>query len=362
MKKGKNLPLFFLLFLFLIGCRKDIPPYEIGVFFSSSPHDETTRENIRMGMEIGFEEINTIKGVRGRMLKGVYIETPKDESLMIAAIKDSIMSRSVKVVLSHDRRMAEILTTLDTLDIILFSDWKGRTTLEESVTFAITPRLKTEGRSVGRAVVRDLRYKKGFLLLSEHKKEDADFAEGFRRGFVDESKGTLNTIVLPQIKDEREELFGRIVAFSVEVVVLVSGEETAPLITELRDSGYSGKVIVPSNACEYLKGDISTDLTEVYSGVSDYEPDSKRRIIANFQERFEEKFGRRADYTASVHYDLAEIIAYFLEINGDDTQRIRKFLGKIRNYNAVTGRTSYFPDGEVEKPIRLQSLKDTKSI
>ena len=91
--------------------------------------------------------------------------------------------------------------------------------------------------------------------------------------------------------------------------------------------------------------------------VPDFDPDSKKKIIVNFQKRFDEKYSKKANYTAGVYYDLAEIIAYCLEINGDDVKRIHRFLGKIRDYRAVTGNTSYYPDGSVEKPIMLRELK-----
>lgn len=362
MEKFRKLTLVFLFLIFLPGCKRDIPPYEIGVFFSSSEHDEVFNENIRMGMDIGFEEINTIKGVRGRMLRGVYVETPKDESLMIQTIKDSILSRSIKVVISHDNRITETFNSSDSFDIILFSDWKGRFDGGCRSIYAITPRIKTEGKLVGRYVVRNLKSKKGFLLLSSMRKRETLFAEGFKKGFVDESNGTLNTINLADDSREREELFSRIKSFSVDVVVIVSNKETAQLIQNVRESGYSGKIVIPSETAYLLQKEVETsDFKDVYYAAPDYNPDSKKKIIANFQERFQRKNEQKADYTASVHYDLAEIIAYFLEINGDDTRRIQKFLGKIRNYNAVTGRTSYYPDGAVEKPIRLKEIKEGPS-
>jgi ABC-type branched-subunit amino acid transport system substrate-binding protein len=357
MKKIQIVTTISFIFLIFSGCKKDVPPYEIGVILEHAPENKEFNESVKRGIEIGFEEINMIKGVRGRMLQGVYIEVSGYDSSFITVIEEMVFKKGIKVIISHDKRSSELISSLDSANIILFSDWKDCIERSPCSIYAITPRLKTEGTLLGRLAVQEFRSKRAFLIRTSDERMATLFISGFERGYVEEGKGTINTMKLSGDNEEMARMFDRIISFNVDLIVIATFSDPSHLIRQLRNSGYHGRVLVPSTTAMLLQRDNDAiDLKNVFYAVSDYDPDSKRKIIVNFQDRFKTKYSKRANYSASVHYDLAEIIAYFLEINGDDVHRIHKFLGKIRDYRAVTGNTSYYPDGEVEKPMRLQPV------
>lgn len=142
------------------------------------------------------------------------------------------------------------------------------------------------------------------------------------------------------------------------MVVISSFNDPSCIIRELLNIGFRGPILLTSVAGKALQTNCDLDtFSNVLYVTTDYSIDSEQRIIKNFQDRFSEKYKRKANYTASVYYDLAEIIAYALEINGDDVERIHNFLGKLREYLGVTGHTSYHPDGEVEKPLKVKHIQ-----
>jgi hypothetical protein len=210
---------------------------------------------------------------------------------------------------------------------------------------------------LGRLAIDEFKSNRAFLLKFPADNNMSRFAEGFVQGYQTEGGKTLNVLQYTEDMKEAHPL-ELIPGFNVDCAVIASFDEPSHVVRRMRNAGFPGTILISRVSGELMQAECDLDtFNRVFYPVPDFSPDSKQRIVREFQQRYRRKFNRNANYTASVYYDLAEIIAYVLEINGGDARRIHPFLGKLRDYNAITGHTSYYPDGEVEKPMRLEKIK-----
>jgi ABC-type branched-subunit amino acid transport system substrate-binding protein len=358
-RRFKNAIQIFMLVLVIIvlACRRDTSPYEIGIVLPLSGEGRDYSMDVMKGIEIGFEEINTIKGVRGKELQAVYLDAAQDEEILIPKLKEMLAQRVVVFIVA-ERRAVELLCSLSKEhSTVIFTDC--RTMVEESThtLYAITPQPYTEGRLLGNLALGELKSNRAFLLSVPADMRSASFARGFEQGYHIEGRRALNSMRYEE-HEAQQPAIELIKSFNVDLVVIATYSEPSTAVRAIRDAGFSGTILLSSVAGEMLQKEADLENFEgVFFAAPDFSPDSKQNIVRDFEERFTRRFNKKAGYTATVYYDLAEIIAYVLEINGDDTRRIHKFLRKVRDYRAVTGRTSYYPDGEVGKPLRLEKIR-----
>jgi ABC-type branched-subunit amino acid transport system substrate-binding protein len=339
-----------------VACQRDATPYEIGIVLPLSGEGRAHSMDVMKGIEIGFEEINTIRGVRGKELKAVYLDATQDEKLLTSKLEEMLAQRIVIFIVA-EKRAVELLCSLSKGNsTVIFTDWKTMVEVNAHTLYAITPQPYTEGRLLGSLALGELKSTRAFLLSVPADMRSVSFARGFEQEYHTEGGRALNSMHYEEHGAQQPSI-ELIKSFNVDLVVVATYSEPSAIVRKIRDSGFEGTILLSTVAGEMLQREADLDtFAGIYYATSDFSPDSKQHIVRDFQERFMRRFKKKADYTASVHYDLAEIIAYVLEINGDDVRRIHKFLGKVRDYNAITGRTSYYPDGEVEKPIRLEQI------
>lgn len=109
---------------------------------------------------------------------------------------------------------------------------------------------------------------------------------------------------------------------------------------------HSGKLIMMAK--QYIQGAIMPDI---------FFSKSKSKHVKNFVGDFENTFKENPGFIEAVSYDTAMIL-FNLVIRPDISFRstLISELGKIKNYNGVTGLTSFNPNGEVEKKLYLLKI------
>ncbi len=340
------------------GCSRDTAPYEIGIVLPLSGAGRTRSMDVMKGVEIGFEEINTIKGVRGKELRAVYIDAEQDEVVLKERLAQMISQQRMVLFIVLEKRASALLCSLDREEnTVIFADHDELYEFSEHPLYAVTPRPFNEAKLAGSLTLKQLKSRRAFLIIADEDARAARFAEGFKQGYGKEGGGILNTLQYEAGQETSEQLH-LIKSFNVDLAVIAAYDNPSLPIQALRNAGFEGSIIIPSASARIMEAaGFPHSSDTIFYAVPAFSPNAKINIVQDFQERYRRKFNQDANYTASIYYDLAEIIAYVLEINGDDTKRIHPFLGKLRDYNAITGRTSYYPDGEVEKPMRLEQVR-----
>ena len=81
---------------------------------------------------------------------------------------------------------------------------------------------------------------------------------------------------------------------------------------------------------------------------------SKKDVVVDFIRRYENEFNEEPGFFEAVGYDTAMMIFQTVsqpEVNS--RMELKDHLLNIRNYNGVTGLTSFMPNGEAAKKLYL---------
>lgn len=101
--------------------------------------------------------------------------------------------------------------------------------------------------------------------------------------------------------------------------------------------------------------------TLIYSGFFE---DAKMQKVERFVADYKKRTGRKPDYYAAVAYDSLMLIAEAVKTaNSLDTLKIRGALLQIKDFDAVTGKTTMGSNREtIKRPFILQVVKGVKGV
>jgi branched-chain amino acid transport system substrate-binding protein len=83
-------------------------------------------------------------------------------------------------------------------------------------------------------------------------------------------------------------------------------------------------------------------------------------LIQNFIKDFKDEYGIEPDQFAALAYDSLGMMAEALKKSGPDRAKLRDELAKIKDYEGVTGKTSFNENRDVIKEMVILQIKDNK--
>ena len=93
---------------------------------------------------------------------------------------------------------------------------------------------------------------------------------------------------------------------------------------------------------------------------SSFSQDSADPKIIEFQKKYEEKYGRKADLYAALFRDNVHILSHVFKSNLTKPDEIRDAILKLGTFDGVSGKTKFLPNGDVEKSLIMKVIKDGK--
>ena len=88
-----------------------------------------------------------------------------------------------------------------------------------------------------------------------------------------------------------------------------------------------------------------------------YKIDSDDDIVQTFVKKYKEKYGTDPDVLAAYGYDLMNIALVALK-NGNIADNIKKTLFSLKNFNGITGETSFDSNGDVSKTAGIKVIEN----
>jgi branched-chain amino acid transport system substrate-binding protein len=82
--------------------------------------------------------------------------------------------------------------------------------------------------------------------------------------------------------------------------------------------------------------------------------------VQSFVKEYKEAYGVEPDQFAAVAYDSLGMMVEALKVSGPDRTKLRDALAGIKDYNGVTGKTTFNENRDVEKNMIIMQIKDGK--
>lgn len=96
--------------------------------------------------------------------------------------------------------------------------------------------------------------------------------------------------------------------------------------------------------------------------ISSDEPIPKTDKILDFEKRYEERFGQKADVYAANAYDALHLQVVVFNECGRDVECMLKEIHDVQDYSGVSGNITIEADGSASKPNTFKVVKDGKFV
>ena len=191
---------------------------------------------------------------------------------------------------------------------------------------------------------------------------------GYRKFFMDNFKQLGGQIVLFAEYDEKNNDFraeiSKVKNSGAEAFYIVPtlGKDGGLMTKQIRELGY--KQLIATNpvpeSTEFLdtSGIYSEDVVFTSPAFDIDNPD-----IQDYRTSYKTVYGKESDFISANAYDAMRILAEAIKVcKGDNSECIKEYLYKVKDYPGVGGLTSFDQNGDVIKPVIIKTVKNGQFV
>ncbi len=321
-------------------------------------------EEVKAGIDFAVNEINSKGGVSGKKLEILYEDDECDQKLAINAFEKLTSVNGLKIIigptcssnvlsvapLANEKKVIILTTVASTPQITHAGDYVFRNTpsgKDYSYLIADFAYNKLGARTTSSLYINldnGIDYKKEFAkrfselggkILNEESYEKAD--TDFRAQ-------------LTKIKNQNPD------------VIFVSGQINHGLaVKQAREIGIQTQIVGPT---ALQTPDFLTAAGSAAEGVLYSAPkfDKTSPAVKDFENKFKQKYNKTIGFRTVIAYDAVFIIAEALKKCEQDVECVKMALYNTKNYEGLSGLTSFDENGDVEKPLTIMTVKNGKFV
>ena len=339
-------------------------PIKIGAALSLTGKAAYYGEQTKNGLELAIEKIKEEN--YPFELELIYEDTQSDATPAVSAINKLIDIDKVKLIIGPIRS-SDVLAAAPIAE-------KNRVVL--FITVASTDEITQAGDYIFRNRETSAPHGKRMaeFLINKGIRRVAVFSSkspnsiGYRKFFMDNFKQLGGQIVLFAEYDEKNNDFrtdiSKVKNSGAEAfyVVPTFGKDGGLMTKQIRELGYKQLITttpVPEST-EFL------DTSGIYSeGVVFTSPafDIDDPDIQDYRTSYKMAYGKESDFISANAYDAMNIIADAVKTcKGDDSECIKNYLYKVKDYPGVGGLTSFDQNGDVAKLVIIKTVKNGQFV
>jgi len=342
----------------ILGCAKAKKEIKIGAILPLSGPNAKYGQNVKMAIDLGIKQTNAAGGIGGKKVHVIYEDSQALPAQGVAAARKLIeidkvpaiigeMASSVTLAiapLAEQNQVVLISPASSNPDITAAGDFIFRTCVSDTY----------EGSFIAKIVRDSLRLRTAAILRINN-----DYGQGiervFEREFIDSSHRVVaGEIFEPEATDFRAQLT-KIKAASPECLLLVGYKEMIRALRQYKELGLSTQIIstvmfddpeILEKAGDAAEGTIFTT----------WRLDMNRQKALDFLEQFKTEYGSEPSVFAPEAYDAFRLLVLAIEKGGYSGEMIRNELYKTQNYPGVSGEISFDKNGDVVKPLVVETV------
>ncbi|MCD4785297.1 MAG: ABC transporter substrate-binding protein [Candidatus Eremiobacteraeota bacterium] len=379
--------IMIILFLFvcLLGCTRREGPPQVSPT-PASPTKETPKEKgvirigwigvltgdaayygemVKYGTELAVDEINTAGGIRGKKIEVIYDNDQLDPKKGVSIITKLITIDKVPLVIqgTGSSVMLACAPIAEKHKVVYISPTCSNDKIKDAGNYIFRnwPSDNYQGKVVADFAFRELGLKKAAILFINN-----DYGAGLKNVFSRQFKNLGGKVLAVEGFDQGATDFraqlAKIKNSGAGVVFLSSQyKEGALILKQTKEIGLKVKFVAPEGcfAPELIK--LSGGAAEgVYVVNMHWAPDSDDPIVKDFVTKFKKKFKKDPEVYAATAYDCMKIVGKALEMDGETGEGLKDALYKIKDFQGVTGSTTFDVYGEVTKKYDVYVVKNGK--
>lgn len=321
---------------------------------------------IRYGVELAQDEINSKGGIKGRRIEIIYQDdaaNPQEANLVANKI---VSNPEILAIVGHFNSSCSLAAKPIYRDAKIVSISPGSTNTEvckgSPYFFRNIFTDKFQGESVATYAYKILQLKKAAVLF-----DNDDYGKGLKDNFCEKAKQLGLEVINPIAFDRESTDFRPLLANIMEQtpeIIFISGlyNQGALIVKQARELGITTPFISGEGLFNpgFLKlaGPASEGTLVTTPFIFDLtKPEQKK-----FWDKTLEKFKNPPDCWTVLSYDALMIIAKAIEERGADRDAIRQYLASVNSpekaYKGFSGSLYFDENGDCKKPIAVSVVKN----
>jgi len=340
-------------------------PVKVAAILPLSGTNQQHGLKMRRGITLAVEELNHTRGISGRQVDMIYLDSKSSREGAVSAMEDAAAQGAVGVVGGYDTFESEgIVSRADVLRLPCVIPLATKDGLTEKNPFMF--RNCFTDRQQAEVLAAYLWYWRKFLRVSvlidmdQNAVYSRNIAREFSRYFRE-----LGGIIASTVEfhgDDYEKALKEITSMgSGAILVPTEGERAAKMIRQLRKLGYPGVICGPDTwddkgFFQALGADCDPGLC-VYT--SFYSDDCQQKEYRKFREAFRKRFFQFPGGEEVQSYDAVMFLASALS-DAEDLHRFTKNWQGIRGQYGAAGFYTMLPNGDIDRTIYVNGIRAGK--
>lgn len=362
----KKIVLIILALTLFIGCNhKDKNVIKIGVIMPQSGFLANPGKNVIKGIELYFDEYNKENSQNPVQL--IIEDSKSDPKTGVNALNKLINVDNVKLVIGDlgSPIFLAMAPIAEKNKIVMISPGASNPKVREAGDYIFRDYTSDDfdGKVMANYMFKDKNINKCAILYFNN-----DYGVGLKDAFIKQFSKNGGQIILNEAFDDNNLDFKTIVAKLKnsnvnDVYFIGSPKQDAYFLKNMKEMNL--KVNVFGNLGfednEFISIAKNSFDSVIYS-TPNFDVKSDKSNIVSFVSNFKVKYNQLPDLNSALGYDVANILGYCLIKTGFKTSQIKDELYKIKDFNGLTGNTSFDEMGDVEKDVLIKKIMGNGEI
>lgn len=341
----------------------------IGEYASLTGSEATFGQSSHNGLELAIEEINKNGGILGRQLKLITEDNqgkPSETQTVVQKLinRDKVIAVIGEVASSRSKAGAPICQS-SKIPMITPASTNPEVTSIGDYIFRICFIDPFQATVMSKFALNSMKVKKVAVLIDQKNAYSTGLADNFRKVFtemggeiVEEQKYSAGDkdfkAQLTAIKAKNPEAIF-IPGYYTDVnLISIQAREIGLTCPLFGSDGWESEKLTEGKAKDALEGCFFS--THVSA-------DDPSPIVQNFIKKYQEKYKSKPDAMAFLAYDAGLILSEAIKRPGDTNgEKIKNELGKIKDFQGVTGLITINDQRNAVKPAVVLEIKDGKFV
>lgn len=337
---------------------------EIGVIVFKTGGASSYGEKVLNGLNLALNEINSKNSLKIKLI--IEDDQTKPEKAVSAINKLLATNPDIQVVIAAltSSSTLAIAPIAEKNKIILFSPCSSSPDITNSgdYVFRNWPSDDVEGKLMAEYAISKGYKKIGILAINNA------YGQGLKNVFKKYFMLAGGHIIIENSFNENRIDFKTLATKysnkEVDAIYAPSyAKEAGLFIKAMRENGYSKPIL---GCVTYESQDLFiTDRNELNNVVFTtpwFDITNDNNVVKSFSTKYKSKYNSIPDNFSAQSYDALKIIYKAITTVGNDAGAIKNYLYNLKNYNGVSGITSFDSNGDVIKPALIKEVKNGKFI
>ncbi len=354
---------FFVTGATLIGCKKQSEEIKIGVILPLTGDIAVYGQKMKNGIDLAVEEINKSGGIKTKKLVVLYEDDQGDPKSSVAAFRKLITTEKVPAIIGGaiSACALSVAPIADKEKVVLFSPaaTSPKLTGISEYFFRNWPSDVYEGLVMGRFAADTLELSKVAILYVNNDWGvglSKEFEKSFTRGggsivvkeSFDQGASDFRTQLTKILKAKPQAIY--IIGYLKELLILLRQKEEMGIKIQLLSTyGFYDPQILQ---------EIGKAAEDAIFTAPIFDPGSPTKIVETYVKEYEAKYGVKPDIWSAQAYDVMNVVALALKKGAKTGSEIQAEIAKVKNFEGVSGLTSFDEKGDVVKPLRFMTVRN----